>query len=300
MSLFEVAKRSEGAHKDGIWGVAWKKDKILSGSIDGSVKMWNSNNDSFVEEENHFPKHRLGVISVAIDKTCDRGASSSLDGNIVVGDLNNKGTKLQTINCGPGDVWHISFNPEGTHIASGSQSGNINIWGVESGKSEQTIATQGKFVLSVQYSYDGQFIASGAADGVGQVYDVVSGKRLHTLTGHALGIRSMSFSRDSSLLLTSSDDQSILLHDLRAGASMVAQFQGHQGWVLNVAFSPDQKLFASSSADKKVKIWDITTRQTKHTFSEHNDLVWGLAWNDSGERLVSCSDDKSLIFYKIQ
>jgi len=38
--VFEVSKKVENAHEDGIWAVAWRKEKIVTGSLDANTKVW--------------------------------------------------------------------------------------------------------------------------------------------------------------------------------------------------------------------------------------------------------------------
>jgi len=299
--MYEVTKKEENAHKDGIWSVAWNRRTILSGSVDTTLKTWNSDT---MKEVSVFEGHQLGVVSVAMDKHGRISASSGLDMHIKVWDM-EKGGLIKDIDPGPLE-WTIALSPDGKFIASGSHGGNVNIWGTESGNKEQTLATTGKFIMSVAVSPDGQLVACGASDGVVQVFDVANARRLHTLEGHAMAVRSLSFSPDSSMLLTSSDDTHINLYDVRPGsasasskANLIASFSGHASWVLAVACSPTAKYVATGSSDRKVKIWDLSTRQCVHTFSEHSDQVWGIAWNTDGTKMISCSDDCSLVQYNI-
>ena len=49
------------------------------------------------------------------------------------------------------ETWTATFNPKHAHVASGSQSGNINLWDVETGSKLGCIETHGKFAMAVQY-----------------------------------------------------------------------------------------------------------------------------------------------------
>ena len=49
------------------------------------------------------------------------------------------------------DAWTIAFSPDSRLLASGSHTGKINLFGVESGKNETTLDTRGRFTLSIAY-----------------------------------------------------------------------------------------------------------------------------------------------------
>jgi WD repeat-containing protein 61 len=49
------------------------------------------------------------------------------------------------------DIWTVAFSPDDKFIISGSHSGKIALYGVESAKQEQTLDTRGKFTLSIAY-----------------------------------------------------------------------------------------------------------------------------------------------------
>jgi len=78
---FEVIKKVENAHEDGIWGVAWKKDKIVTASLDSTAKTWHSDGLKLQQQLNG---HMLGIISVAIDSQSKYIVTSSMDSHIKV------------------------------------------------------------------------------------------------------------------------------------------------------------------------------------------------------------------------
>jgi WD40 repeat protein len=99
------------AHSDGVWCVAWSKDKLITGSVDASVKIWKGET---LETLNTLQGHRLGVISVVTEKSgkCELtsqmifnlldACTSSVDSMIRVWDL-TKGTSVNTIEAAPGN-----------------------------------------------------------------------------------------------------------------------------------------------------------------------------------------------------
>jgi len=59
---------------------------------------------------------------------------------------------------------------------------------------------------------------------------------------------------------------------------------------------------ASASADGEVRIWDLTRRHCIKIFQGHDSrsLIRGIAFDSSGERLMSIADDKKILTWKIE
>ncbi|RUS32240.1 hypothetical protein BC938DRAFT_475981 [Jimgerdemannia flammicorona] len=78
-------------------------------------------------------------------------ASTSVDSQLRLWDIENQGVCLKTINAGPAEAWAVKFSPDGQYLAAGSHKGDLNIWGVESGAKELTLQTRKKFLLCTAY-----------------------------------------------------------------------------------------------------------------------------------------------------
>ncbi|KAL0491830.1 WD repeat-containing protein [Acrasis kona] len=299
MQAYRVQSVKEEAHSDGVWSVAWSKGSLITGSVDASIKIWKG---EALENSQTFDGHRLGVISVVTEKSGKYACSSSMDSMIRVWDL-SKGTAVNTIEAAP--AWTLDFSPDGRFIATGSQvnkchrsanTGSVNVYGVESGKIEQSFDIQKKtFILTVAYSPNGRYLAAGGQDGSVAIFDVATSVKT-SLEGHSMSVRSVAFTTDSERLLTASDDKHINVYDVKQGA-LIKTLSGHGSFVLSLDVSPTGLTFASSSTDRQIKIWELSTLECIHTFEEHKDQVWDIAYDETGAKLASVSDDHSIRVY---
>jgi WD40 repeat protein len=51
------------------------------------------------------------------------------------------------------DAWTVSFSPDGKNIASGSYTGKVNVFNLETGRKETNfqLDSKGKFTMSISY-----------------------------------------------------------------------------------------------------------------------------------------------------
>uniref|UniRef100_A0A8D9FGS6 WD repeat-containing protein 61 n=1 Tax=Cacopsylla melanoneura TaxID=428564 RepID=A0A8D9FGS6_9HEMI len=278
------------------------KDVIFTGCLDDTIKIWSVHGFD-LKLEDSIKAHSLGVASLTVNKSHTMLASSALDSSLVIWDLSCM-KQISKINVGPVDMWNVVFSPDDKYVLSGSQSGKINLYDVETGKLEQIFDTRGKFTLSIAYSSDGHWIASGALDGIINIFDANTGKLAHTLEGHAMPIRDLQFSPDSRYLLTASDDKQMKIYEVQKGDHhepvFVGSASGHSSWVLSTAFTSDGKYFLSASADHTVRIWEFGKRENIVTFREHLDQVWGVCVSPQGNKIVSVGEDKAIHVYAYQ
>ena len=269
-------------HSDQIMQVAISDGKIVSGSLDKTVKIWDINTGELL---NTLTGHTNYVYSVAINE--GRVVSGSWDKTIKVWDVIT-GNLLNTLQ-GHGDfVRCVAIREE--KIVSGSLDKTIKIWDSNTGKLLNTLIGHTNYVYSVAIS-EGK-VVSGSRDKTVKIWDVNTGELLNTLEGHIDSIASVAV-RDGKVV-SGSWDKTIKIWDVNTG-ELLKTLEGHDEYITGVAIRRGRII--SSSVDKSIKVWDITTGRLLCRLEGHFSRVNGVTIREG--KIISCSSDKELKIWSL-
>ncbi len=192
-----------------------------------------------------------------------------------------------------GRVRSVSWSPDGTRIASGSEDTTVQIWspGTFAGSLVRTYRRHLSEVMSVSWSPDGTRIAS-ASKSV-NIWDPNTGERM--LDYHADGalVSMVCWSPDGTRIASASRDGTVQVWNALTGETRLI-YRGHAGRVHAVAWSPDGMSIASGGEDTTVQVWDAGRGSHLFTLREHTRSVLSVAWNPTGSRIASGSQDKTV------
>ena len=292
--------RTLSGHKYSVSAVAFKDDDTLIsvGTTDSVLRFWDLDTGA---QHWHTEVGLFLISDIAISSHDSRfvvyagglffrpyiGMSYTDDGDIrgyLTGHTN-------TVNT-------LSFKPESSTLASGSNDDTIRIWDLtwDAWKSRpvRTLRGHGNDVKSVAWSPDGTLLASGSRDRTVRLWDPDNGANIAILRGHTHTVRSVAWSPDGTLLASASNDDTIRIWDPTDTDSPLHVLEGHTGNVHTLAFHPTEAILASGSSDDTIRLWDSTTGAHKATLKGHTGSVNTIAWNSDGSLLVSGSDDDTI------
>lgn len=197
----------------------------------------------------------------------------------------------------------ISFNIDGSLLASASNDTTIKVWRVSTGMSLQTLIGHDKAVMSVSFSPDGNFLASGSNDKTIKLWELSTSfstsEALSTLEGHEKSVNLVRFSPDSQIVASASRDETIKLWKVSTG-KLLHTLKGHEAMVTSVAFSPDGSLLASvANKGNMIKLWEVSTGKELDGFIGHEKPVTALSFTPDGSKLVSASWDGTVRQWKV-
>jgi hypothetical protein len=278
----ELARFDSHSHE--MWSVAWSPDgsKVMSGSADGSVRVWGAVS---ANELVRFDGHSGRLLSVAWSPDGSKVVSGSDDRGVRVWDVAS-GVELARINGDSGWVWSVAWSPDGSKVVSGSADGSVRVWDAVSGSELVRFEGHSGRVLSVAWSPDGSKVVSGGGDRSVRVWNSMSGEELTRLAGHTDVVWSVAWSPDGSKVVSGSADGSVRVWDAVAGRSLV--WPGAVArLVWSVAWSPDGERIASGGDDGRVRVWDAVSGVEVARFDSRSSRVLSVAWSPDGSKIVS-------------
>ncbi|KAJ1307677.1 hypothetical protein OPQ81_001769 [Rhizoctonia solani] len=202
-------------------------------------------------------------------------------GDTVLGPLRVDG-HTNRINC-------LTFSPDGTRIATGSNGETIRLWDTENGTMLHCLAVQGGS-YAVVFSPDGTRVAS-TSDKTLYVWDSQTGDIILGPLTHTEDIDTIAFSPDNSRIIgsTHSDDAyNIHMWDAQTGDTIFGPIQAHRNYIRCIRYSPDSRYIVSGSADRTISVWDAHNGNlVLGPLEAHTGTVSSVTFSPDSSRIIS-------------
>ncbi len=231
---------------------ALTEDKIAIGSDDGKIQLWDTNTGNQLATFRKIGREfRLRDYYMEYFNTTNRAltlkfspngthlATGNLDTTVQLWDTTTTEESLLLQKPIEGNLWSVTnedgkeviknplknerngrplavtFSPDGTQLACGSEDSTIKLWSALTGELIATFTGHHGFVDTLAFSPDGNTLASGGTDGTIQFWDLKNRKPMQNrIAGHQWMVTA-SMSNDGSKLVSVSDNGIVSVWNLK-------------------------------------------------------------------------------------
>jgi WD40 repeat protein len=241
-----------------------------------------------------------------------RVVTTSYDGSATLWSSDGSPTPLLPPSDDP--IADASVTRSGDLLATVRDSGAVQVWSVRSG--DQVLARSmdpNAGGLSVALSPDGGLVAGGDWYGEVIVWDVGTGAEAHRFDeAHTDAVASLDFGKDSGQLVSASNDRTAVIWDLDTGDNERLRPDGRsQGAAPAVeardepmptaaAWSADGSTLALAWNDGRLQVFAAESgQQVGADISAHSGTIHDIAFDDTGQRMVSVGADRAVIVWEV-
>ncbi|KAL6597149.1 WD40-repeat-containing domain protein [Neocallimastix sp. 'constans'] len=264
-------------HTDSIYCLQYDNNKIISGSRDKTIKIWDLKTNECIKT---LEGHNGSVLTLQFNEKYL--VSGSSDNTIILWDIKTYKI-IKRITDHEDSVLNVKLNEN--YIVSSSKDHSIRIWDIHTGNFIRKLE-ENNGANAIQLKDN--IIVSASNDHAIRIWSLSTGKLLKTLIGHKHAISCIFF--DGNIIISGSSDCTLKIWNLHT-SELLYTLYGHTELVRTIQFN--SKKIISGSYDRTIKIWDFNTRQLLFSLDGHLSKIFCLQFSDS--KIISCSSDNRII-----
>lgn len=315
-------------HTDSVYCVQFDKEKIVTGSRDRTVRIWDAHSYECVKvlgvpAQNRtagapplpidapefgrrpfvkvFSPHTIASSPPASMAFTHSGSilclqydedimvTGSSDWSLIIWDIKADYTPIGKLRGHAQGVLDVCFDNK--YIVSCSKDTTVKVWDRVNGQLLRTLSGHRGPVNAVQLR--GNLVVSASGDGIAKLWNLTSGLCIKEFPSKDRGMACVEFSPDSRTILAGGNDQVIYQFDTNSG-ELVRELRGHEGLVRSLHLDNSSGRVVSGSYDTSVKAFDLKTGQPVVNFTKWTSS-WILSAKADYRRIVATSQDSRAV-----
>lgn len=313
-------------HKDSVYCLQFDEKKIISGSRDRTVRVWDMRTlecrliigppevvhyDELLLDDDGTPAHyaadsengriatskpkivtfpehhKASILSLQYDD--EILVTGSSDGTAIVYDIKDGYRPIRRLRTHSAAVLDLVFDKK--HIVTCSKDTTICVWDRKTGALIRQLRGHAGPVNAVQMR--GNTIVSCSGDFRVKLWNIDTGKIIREFTGHTKGLACSQFSEDGRYVASAGNDKVIRIWDANTG-ECVHEMRAHENLVRSLHIDSVSGRLISGSYDTDIKVWDMETGHQLLDFPNWH-ASWVLSAKSDYRRIVSTGQDPKIL-----
>lgn len=167
------------------------------------------------------------------------------------------------------------------------------------------IRASAKSARSIAVHPENNEFAVGFSDHTIKVFSLDDYQLKNEIPAHKNSVFTVRYSPDRKRLISGSRDARLKIWNAEENYELEESVVAHMYTINNIDYRPDGKYFVTGSMDKTIKVWDATQYRLlkvidKARHAGHGSSVNKLYWTDFENKLVSCSDDRTISIWDLK
>jgi WD40 repeat protein len=286
-------------HQGAVYSLEKGEDenKFFSAGGEGIVIKWNVQQ---LDKPTAVAKVDGQIFSLCFLSKKNHLLIGTMSGGLHVIDLNLK-KEIHYITFHQQSVFDIKLLEEKIFVAS--KDGTLSVWSAGDYQLERVINISNAALRTIEFNLGKKEATIGCSDHKIYLLDVEHWKINAILEAPENSVFSLCYLENKNELLAGSRDAQLYVFDSKQH-QLKQQLKAHLYTINHILKIEDAQLIATAARDKTIRIWDAETFTLlksidKMKLNGHINSVNKLLWFPLHHYLVSCSDDRSVIIWKI-